>query len=52
MFRYPAAVESASYNEFKGHSSHVTNVRFTANNHVVSTGGNDKCLFVWALDNH
>ncbi len=46
LFRYPSPVEKAAYNQYNGHSSHVTCVRFTANNkHVISTGGNDKAIF-------
>ena len=49
LFRYPAAIEDCQASIYKGHSSHVTNVRFTASDQVVSVGGNDKCLFVWKL---
>jgi len=48
LFRYPCAIEKASYKKFIGHSSHVTCVRFTLNDHyVISTGGNDKSIFQW-----
>jgi WD40 repeat protein len=34
-----------------GHSSHVTKVKFTANDkYVISTGGNDKTVIVWETD--
>jgi hypothetical protein len=37
--------------EYDGHSSHVTNVRFSRDDrHVVSVGGNDKSVFQWAVD--
>ena len=46
LFRYPSPVEKAAFNQYNGHSSHVTCVRFTSNNkHVLSTGGNDKAIF-------
>ena len=46
LFRYPSPVEKAVYNQYNGHSSHVTNVRFMADNkHIISTGGNDKAIF-------
>lgn len=50
LFRYPVAQESSRFTAYTGHSSHVTNVRFTADaSHVVSVGGNDQCLFVWKV---
>jgi len=46
LFRFPSPVEKAAYNQYNGHSSHVTCVRFLKNNkHVISTGGNDKAIF-------
>ena len=46
LFRYPSPVEKAAFNQYNGHSSHVTCVRFTSNNkHVLSTGGLDKAIF-------
>jgi WD40 repeat protein len=34
-----------------GHSSHVTKVKFSANDqYVVTTGGNDKTVIVWETD--
>jgi len=40
--------------EGKGHSSHVTNVRFAKNDvtqttYLYSTGGNDTCVFQWKV---
>lgn len=46
IFRYPCPVEKASFNEYHGHSSHVTNIRFIPNSpHLISTGGRDKSVF-------
>ena len=46
LFRYPSPVERAVYNQYNGHSSHVTTVRFMKDNkHVISVGGNDKSIF-------
>ena len=46
LFRFPSPVEKAAYNQYNGHSSHVTCVRFMKNNkHVISIGGNDKAIF-------
>lgn len=51
LFKYPCVVENASYNQYMGHSSHVTRVRFSANDKfVVSTGGNDKTVLIWKTD--
>ena len=43
--------EQAAFNDYYGHSSHVTGVKFTANDtFVISTGGNDKTVMVWDTD--
>lgn len=35
-------------NTLQGHSSHVTNIRFTyEDQRIVSTGGNDTAILVW-----
>lgn len=49
ILRYPSVVPSSQAVVLRGHSSHVTNVRWTIDNHLVSVGGNDKCVFVWTL---
>ena len=50
LFRYPCSNPNALGRVSKGHSSHVTNVRFLYNDkHVVSTGGGDRCVFQWKL---
>ena len=51
LFRFPSPVEKAAYNQYNGHSSHVTCVRFLKNNkHVISIGGNDKAIFQFKLN--
>jgi WD40 repeat protein len=51
LFKYPCYVEKAQFNEYNGHSSHVTKVKFSAgDNYVVSTGGNDKTVLIWQTD--
>ena len=36
LFRYPSPVEKAAYNQYNGHSSHVTTVRFMNDNkHII-----------------
>ena len=49
LMRYPAAVEgTAACAAYKGHSSHVTCVRFSHDDsRVVSTGGGDTGVFQW-----
>ena len=48
LFKYPCPVERSMYRKSIGHSSHVTNVRFTASgDYLISTGGNDKAVFQW-----
>jgi len=47
IFRYPAVRDGSKFLQFEGHSSHATNVRWTIGEHLVTAGGNDKCVFVW-----
>jgi len=47
LFNFPNEVGAQS-TKYEGHSSHVTNVRWTHNDgHLVSTGGNDISVFQW-----
>ena len=51
LFKYPCVTPKAKFNEYCGHSSHVTKVRFSANDEsLVSTGGNDMTVFIWDTD--
>jgi len=51
LFKYPCVTPKAKFNEYCGHSSHVTKVRFSANDeNLVSTGGNDMTVFIWDTD--
>ena len=49
LFKYPSPVPKSSFNNYTGHSSHVTNVMFTKNKvgdkYLITTGGEDKCIF-------
>lgn len=48
LFKYPCTVANAESNSYVGHSSHVTKVKFTANDTlIISTGGGDKTVMVW-----
>lgn len=51
LFKYPCVVEKAQNNEYSGHSSHVTKVKFSNNDrYLVSTGGNDMTVMIWETD--
>lgn len=51
LFRYPCVQPKAEYKDYYGHSSHVTKVKFSANDeYLFTTGGNDKTVFVWETD--
>ena len=60
LFNSPCTGEKASGIEYRGHSSHVTNIRFAANIkdyngdniRLISTGGNDRSIFQWRYDPH
>ena len=46
LFKYPCIQEHSNYVAGKGHSSHVSNVKFTIDDqHLISIGGNDQCIF-------
>jgi WD40 repeat protein len=48
LFKYPCVTPHAKARKYLGHSSHVTNVRFTSDNHyLLSTGGRDTAIFQW-----
>lgn len=49
LLRAPSVIPSSKSVVLRGHSSHVTNVRWTLDEKLVSVGGNDKCVFVWEL---
>jgi microtubule-associated protein-like 6 len=51
LFKYPAPVIGSSFVKYVGHSSHVTNLAFTANDEfLVSVGGCDKSIFQWRFN--
>ena len=50
LFRYPCSQERSEALEGTGHSSHVTNVKFSKDDQwLFSTGGNDNCVFQWRI---
>ena len=50
LYRYPCLKKDAYRIEEQGHSSRVTNVKFSKNgNHLYSTGGEDLCVLQWKV---
>ena len=48
LFNYPAVIEKAPHHSFRGHSSHVQNVRFLGDDaRVISAGGRDGSMLQW-----
>lgn len=48
LFRYPCVVKNAASNEYRAHSSHVTNVRWGVDDtKLISVGGLDRCVMQW-----
>ena len=46
LFNYPVVVTQAPCRSYRGHSSHVMNIAFTANDkRVISVGGKDRAVF-------
>lgn len=51
LFSHPCTLPNAPDKCYRGHTNKVTNARFSHDdNFVVSTGGPDQCVFVWATD--
>jgi WD40 repeat protein len=50
LFRYPCVTAGAIHKEYRGHSSHVTNVKFSKDGkYVYSVGGNDRTVIQWKV---
>ncbi|XP_063080185.1 echinoderm microtubule-associated protein-like 5 [Engraulis encrasicolus] len=48
LFNFPCQDKFARFKRFLGHSSHVTNVRFTSGDrYLISAGADDHSLFIW-----
>ncbi|GMH46698.1 hypothetical protein TrVE_jg371 [Triparma verrucosa] len=51
LYAFPCVHNNATGTEYRGHSSHVTNCRFTAGDaQLITTGGGDNCIFQWIHD--
>jgi microtubule-associated protein-like 6 len=52
LWRYPCLSSDASPKTYRGHSPHVTNVRWAGgDSHLISIGGSDRSIFQWVHDN-
>lgn len=50
LYRYPCITKNSDYVGGDGHSSHVTNVKWSKNDtYLYSTGGEDQCVFQWRV---
>nr|XP_039266613.1 echinoderm microtubule-associated protein-like 6 [Styela clava] len=50
LLRYPCLKKGGKFRKYVGHSSHVTNVRFTHDSEwLLSAGGADHALFQWKV---
>ncbi|KAK5848692.1 hypothetical protein PBY51_006285 [Eleginops maclovinus] len=50
LFQYPCPKPKAPSHKYRGHGSHVTNVRFThSDSHLLSMGGKDTCILQWRV---
>ena len=50
LFRYPCVTKGSEGVIGRGHSSHVTNVKFSPDdNYLFTTGGDDQCVFQWKV---
>lgn len=48
---YPCVAKGAQSFTYRGHSSHVMNIRWSADeNVVVSVGGKDRAIFQWEVN--
>lgn len=51
LYNYPCVHSGAPDKCYRGHSSKVTNIAFSCDdNYLITTGGQDRCVFVWATD--
>ncbi|GMI41609.1 hypothetical protein TrCOL_g10410, partial [Triparma columacea] len=48
LYQYPCVNKKAGYEEYSGHSSHVSNATWSLyDEYLVTLGGGDKCVFQW-----
>lgn len=50
LYNFPCTVKNSNYIAGIGHSSHITNVRWTPDDErVISIGGEDQCVMYWRV---
>jgi len=50
LYKWPCVNANAKCIEADGHSSHITNVRFSLDDKfIISTGGEDNSVFIWKV---
>ena len=50
LYRYPSSIAESKCLVGRGHSSHVTKVKFSpSDEYLFSAGGNDTCIFQWKI---
>ena len=50
LLEYPCVIQNSQSVKGRGHSSHVTNVKFTRNDKtLISTGGEDQTILEWKI---
>lgn len=51
LFKYPACFQKQFFNVYKGHSSHITGIKWSYNDdYMISIGGLEKSIIQWKLD--
>lgn len=51
LFKYPACVNKQFFNVYKGHSSHITGIKWSyTDEYMISIGGLEKSVIQWRLD--
>lgn len=51
IFNYPCVTPGSPDKCYKGHSSHITNIKFSSDDaFCITIGGSDRCVFVWGTD--
>jgi len=50
VHNYPCTIKGSKFVEGRGHSSHVTNVRWNYDDtYLISVGGEDQCVMYWRV---
>ena len=51
IFNYPCVTPGSPDKCYRGHSSHITNIKFSSDDaFCITIGGSDRCVFVWGTD--